>query len=255
MARKADIDTIDTAALYGNSEATLGSIGVDDFRIVTKLPGVPEGIADIAEWARISISQSLARLGVERIGGLLLHRPADLLGTGGNDLKTGLVAARSEGLVESIGYSIYNPEDLHVLFPVLEPDLVQVPYNVFDRRIETSGWLARLMDSGARVHIRSAFLQGLLMMPRGSWPDQFRPWRSLLDRWWVWCDESGFSPVCVALQHALHLAGVERVVVGVESVSQLRELIGMLECEAPEVPAEFRCHDEKLIDPSMWGMR
>ena len=36
LAKEYDIDTLDTASGYGNSEKVLGKIGVNDFQIVTK---------------------------------------------------------------------------------------------------------------------------------------------------------------------------------------------------------------------------
>lgn len=250
--RRAGIDTVDTAILYGDSEATLGGLGVGDLRIITKLPGVPAKCGNVADWVASCLAGSLARLDVKRIGGLLLHRPADLLGPHGRELRTALMAAKSEGSVESVGYSIYDPEELNTLFRFLRPDIVQVPYNVFDRRIEASGWLARLIHANAEIHVRSTFLQGLLLMPRGSWPKYFQPWAGLLDMWLNWCEANGIPPACGAMQHAVRLAGVNRVVIGVDTVAQLSELIEMLESEAPNVPAGFRCDDEMLINPAKW---
>ena len=43
------IDTLDTAIAYGGSEQRLGEIGVQNWRIVTKLPAVPEGCLDIRQ--------------------------------------------------------------------------------------------------------------------------------------------------------------------------------------------------------------
>src|SRR5579863_5665772 len=153
-ARAAGVDTLDTAALYGASEAVLGEIGVGDFRVVTKLPGLPEDCEDIGAWARAATIASFRRLNVERLGGLLLHRPADLLGPRGEALFAALLALRSEGLVARIGYSVYSPDELEALVTRFRPDLVQAPYNVFDRRLAASGWLSRLKDIGVEVHTR-----------------------------------------------------------------------------------------------------
>lgn len=42
-ARTAGMDTLDTAAAYGASETLLGSVGVADWIVVTKLPPCPRG--------------------------------------------------------------------------------------------------------------------------------------------------------------------------------------------------------------------
>jgi aryl-alcohol dehydrogenase-like predicted oxidoreductase len=127
-----------------------------------------------------------------------------------------------------------------------------VPYNVFDLRIESRGWLARLIDAGSEVHVRTAFLQGLLLMPQGSWPTYFQPWTGLLEGWLNWCEANGVPPACGALQHAIRLAGVSSVVIGIDSAAQLDELVGMLGRKVPNVPAEFQCDDEMLVNPARW---
>ena len=252
-ARAAGVDTLDTAALYGASEAMLGEIGVADFRVVTKLPGLPEDCDDVGAWARAATIASLRRLNIARLGGLLLHRPADLLGAHGGGLFAALVALRSEGLVARIGYSVYSPDELEALVKNFRPDLVQAPYNVFDRRLAASGWLSRLKDIGAEVHTRSAFLQGLLLFPRGRWPEKFQPWRELLENWHDWREKRGLTPIQAALAHALALPGVDRVVVGVDSAPQLQEIVQASRGSGVDVPGDIQCADDALINPSRWN--
>ena len=40
-----NIDTLDTAIAYGDSEVALGLVGVDHLKVVTKLPNVPRSMA------------------------------------------------------------------------------------------------------------------------------------------------------------------------------------------------------------------
>jgi aryl-alcohol dehydrogenase-like predicted oxidoreductase len=253
VARAADVDTLDTAALYGASEATLGQIGVADFLVVTKLPGLPDDCGNVDAWVRAATTASLRRLNVASLAGLLLHRPADLLGANGEALFAALLALKSEGLVAKIGYSVYSPDEFDALVKSYSPDLVQAPYNVFDRRLEASGWLSRLRDIGAEVHTRSAFLQGLLLFPRGGWPKKFQPWRGLLEIWHDWCEMRGLTPVQAALAHALGLPGVDRVVVGVDSAPQLQKIVQASGGSGVDVPVDIRSSDDALINPSRWN--
>jgi aryl-alcohol dehydrogenase-like predicted oxidoreductase len=253
MARAAGVDTLDTAALYGASEATLGQIGVADFLVVTKLPGLSDDCGNVGDWVRAATRASLRRLNVANLHGLLLHRPADLLGANGEALFAALLALKSEGLVAKIGYSVYSPDEFDALVKRFRPDLVQAPYNVFDRRLEASGWLSRLRDIGAEVHTRSAFLQGLLLFPRGGWPKKFQPWRDLLENWHDWCSMRGVTPMQAALAHALGLKGVDRVVVGVDSAPQWQEVVEVSYGSGANVAAGIQSSDDALINPSRWN--
>ena len=252
VARAAGVDTLDTAALYGASETILGEIGVADFLVVTKVPELPDGCENVGAWARAAATASLRRLNAANLHGLLLHRPSDLLGANGAALFAALLALKSEGLVAKIGYSVYSPEELGALVKSFRPDLVQAPYNVFDRRLETSGWLSRLEDIGTEVHTRSAFLQGLLLFPRGRWPEKFRPWRGLLESWQDWCEVRGLTPMQAALAHARRL-GVDRVVVGIDNAPQLQEIMQASRGLGVDVPADIQSSDEALINPSRWS--
>lgn len=254
LARQAGVDTIDTAIAYGDSEACLGEVGVGDFKVVTKLPPMPDGIADVAAWVHAQIKGSLDRLGVAQVHGLLLHRADQLLGDRGQALASALQRARHDGMVTRIGVSIYDPEQLAAIMPVCAPDIVQAPLNLLDRRLETSGWLQRLHDAGIEVHTRSAFLQGLLLMDRAAMPPRFERWHMLWDTWQDWRAAHALSATRACLQYPLSLPQVDRVVVGVASTAEFAMLLddAAVSSTAPELP-DITSTDPDLINPSNWN--
>ena len=158
------INTIDTAINYGDSEAKLGGFGVDDFQIVTKLPAIPNNYSDINSWVEEQLNNSFDRLKVRSIYGVLLHNSQDLLGFKGPELWESLQELKRKKIVKKVGYSIYSPWELDELYEPFPPDIVQAPYNILDRRLSLSGWLDRLSSNDIEIHIRSVFLQGLLLL-------------------------------------------------------------------------------------------
>src|SRR6185503_13598229 len=64
LARTHGLDTLDTAAAYGDSEQVLGQAGIDGWRVVTKLPAIPADCGDAQAWVVSSVRQSLQRLGI-----------------------------------------------------------------------------------------------------------------------------------------------------------------------------------------------
>ena len=246
-------DTLDTAIAYGDSERVLGRFDLSRFRVISKLPPLPEEERDAAGWAHRMVEGSLERLGIERLHGLLLHRSADLLGPTGAALHEGLLALRKAGLVEKIGLSIYKPEEVERLD---DRDLIQAPFNIFDRRLAETGWGARLREEGADVHVRSAFLQGALLATPDTLPGQLAPWRHIWQRWWDWLDKTGSSALVACLAHALAPTWVGRVVVGVESAAQLEQIAEAAVCALSGAvslpPLELAAFDRRLINPSLW---
>jgi aryl-alcohol dehydrogenase-like predicted oxidoreductase len=132
---------------------------------------------------------------------------------------------------------------------------VQAPCNVLDRRLIHSGWLAKLSRHGVRVHLRSLFLQGVLLMPAEQRPAFFERWRATLDRWLAWCADRGESPLHAAMAFARGVAGVEHLVVGVDSVAQLQEIIAAAARAAVGPPPELSCEDRDLLEPWRWEHR
>ena len=165
--READghnIDTLDTAMVYGISESVLGRVGVNQFNIVTKLPPIPKDVRNIDLWVNTHINSSLRKMRIERVSGLLLHRSADLFETPKRKLIDSLCKLKDDGVINKIGVSIYNPDELDDIEKHgIKIDIVQAPFNILDRRLESSGWLGKLHLAGIEVHTRSVFLQGLLL--------------------------------------------------------------------------------------------
>jgi len=252
-ARARGVDVLDTAIAYGDSEARLGAAGVSSFAVVSKLPGLPTHTEDVAGWVEAQVAGSLARLRQPRLYGLLLHRPADLLRPSGDRLWDGLRRVKDGGLVEKLGVSIYDPSELDALADRHALDVVQAPFNVFDRRLLDSGWLHRLASRGVEVHVRSVFLQRLLLLGPGRRPSAFDRWAPLWARWDAWLERAALTPLEACLRFALSVPDVSRVVVGVDSAAQLNDILDAAVGSALDVPADLRAVDLELITPSKWS--
>jgi len=254
FAKANEIDLLDTAIAYGNSEEVLGKLAVNEFRVVTKLPSFPDYQNNVALWVTEQVRESLARLGQKKLYGLLLHRSEDLWGSKGAQLIQALADLKNDGFVQKIGVSIYSPDELEVVFNKIKIDLVQAPLNVVDRRLQSSGWLDRLKDDGVEVHTRSAFLQGLLLMERSKIPQKFSRWSDLWDQWHEKLQDSGASPLEACLAYPLSLEQVDQVIVGVDNASQLSEIVQTAKNvnEGPDT-SFMRSTDLDLINPSNWN--
>lgn len=254
QAAKAQFDLLDTAIAYGDSEEVLGKIGVAEFNVISKLPGLPTNSDDIDSWVEGQVEGSLKRLGVSSLYGLLLHRSENLLGNSGNKLIGALNRVKSGGLVQKVGVSIYGPSELDDVMHLMRIDLVQAPLNIVDRRLETSGWLSRLHKEGVEVHTRSAFLQGLLLMPRNKIPAEFEAWTNLWDSWALELEVKDLSAAAACLSYPLSLPEVVRVVVGVDSVDQLKALIAASQTQLSQHDFSFMTSENQmLINPSSWS--
>jgi aryl-alcohol dehydrogenase-like predicted oxidoreductase len=242
---------LDTAMGYGESEARLGEIGVHRWKVVSKLPEVPAG-ENAAAWINNAVKGSLEKLKIESLYGLLLHRPAQLLGDQGAEIHAALQRLKAGGLVKKIGVSIYQPSELEGVFSVGEVDLVQSPLSVLDRRLITSGWLSRLADRGVEVHARSVFLQGLLLMSTAQRPEKFDRWSGLWARYHEWVTATGLSPLQACLAYVSAIPQVQQVVVGVNGLNHIKEILQAQTSRGPSWSPELATDDEELLNPLAW---
>lgn len=253
FARSHGMRLVDTAVAYGDSERRLGEIGLEGWGVISKIPAVPADAGDISHWVKESVKASLSRLKVQTLDGLLLHRPEQLLGSGGGALYAALLALKNANLVQRIGVSIYDPEELNQLCSRYQFDIVQCPFNLLDSRLIDSGWLYRLRDQGIELHVRSIFLQGLLLLSPKARPAMFSRWSDLWAIWERWLEQAGLTPLQACLNYVLSFPEISNVVLGVDAVGQLQEAFGAIGCTIPGAPLDLQCRDLRLIDPSYWS--
>lgn len=253
-ARNNHINFIDTAISYGNSEKNLGKIGVKDFKIISKLPKLPNKTKNVKSWVIQQAKLSIKKLNIEKLYGLLLHNPSDLYGPHGKNLIEALKELKLLGLVSKIGVSIYDPEELNDIFSLLKFDIVQSPLNIVDRRLINSGWLSRLNNKGVEVHARSIFLQGLLLIHRDKIPLKFERWSKIWDKWNLKLNNEKLNAVLVCMNFLLKLKGVDRIIIGVDSINQMKEIISLKNIKVPKSDWSFmESFDQYLINPTNWN--
>ena len=247
------IDMLDTAIAYGDSEQCLGEIGIQNWKVISKLPAMPADCTDVRGWVAESVQASMDRLGVEHLYGLLLHRPQQLLESQGEQLFRALEALKADGLVAKTGVSAYGVNELDALAPHYRFDLVQAPFNVLDQGLLSSGWMKRMAIEGTELHVRSLFLQGLLLMTPSARPQKFSRWADLWQEWDSWLRQSGLSPLQACTRYVLSFPEIAKAVTGVDNLVQLRQIVDAASGALPLMPPlTLRCDDPDLINPSRW---
>jgi len=251
LALSSGINMLDTAIAYGESEATLGLIGVKAFKIVTKLPPFPSG-CDVQEWVFNQISESFLRLNIDSAYGVLLHSPQQLEGPNGAELYRMLQLLKDKGLASKIGISIYSPAELTSLYKKFHLDLVQAPFNLVDRRLLNTGWIRQLKDQGVEIHTRSVFLQGLLLMNRAEIPSKFERWKFIFEKWHSYLKENNISALAASLAYPRSFPEIDKIIIGVESQQQLAQILAasnqLKKIDLPDLSSE----DEHFVNPTNW---
>lgn len=257
------LSLLDTAGGYGNSEERLGRLLASSpeypWQVMTKTPASRSQRITATEIALFETAwqQSRKRLGPGRLHGLLVHHADDLLVPGGEALQGWLRELRASGQVAHIGVSVYDADQIDGLFTRYGRDgrpfdIVQFPASIADQRLLAGPALGQLHGMGVQLHVRSLYLQGLLLASPEFVEARFPgkgPW---LRRLRAFCAEQHLSPVqaCMSFFRSnplLHVA-----VVGATSSGELRQIRQGFD-SAPRMDwGGWAENDPQWVDPRRW---
>jgi aryl-alcohol dehydrogenase-like predicted oxidoreductase len=254
------INIIDTAPSYGDSEIAIGDsiLGYGNnkyWNVVTKTPNFKVNAIENKHIDKLLENFYLSRVKLKQkiIYGLLVHNCDDLFLPGGEKIFSTMEALKKEGLVKNIGVSVYNGEQIDRLLDKYSIDLVQLPINILDQRLMNSGRLSRLKELNVEIHARSAFLQGLLLMPINSIPFWFKPILKVLDEFHLEAKKRGMSVLELAFGFVHNINEIDKVVVGVNTLEQLQEIVNAASIKVNTGDfSNLSINNTIFINPSNW---
>ncbi|MBX7199606.1 MAG: aldo/keto reductase, partial [Rhodospirillaceae bacterium] len=200
-----------------------------------------------------ALEESLTRLRRASVYAVLVHDAGNLLAPGADRLWRVLERFRAGGKARRIGVSVYNPEQARAVAAAFPIEIIQLPFNIYDQRFLASGVLAELKGRGVEVHARSAFLQGLLLMPPAGLPPHFAAIRARHAALHALFAGNGAGALAAALHFCLAQPSIDRVVVGCETAAQFGEIRDAAASPLPDVLySDFAVDDVNILEPSRW---
>jgi len=251
-AAHAGIRLIDTAQAYGSIESQLLDLlpRSTDWRITTKI-SVPVTATDpraVHDHVRASVQRARQNC-AEHLDAVMLHDVAILDTASAQSIWRLFSDACGKARAGVSLYSAAPLDELCVRFPGLGQ--AQIPGNALDQRaIECSA--RRWPDT---VHLRSAFLQGLLLMPAEAARSKLPGAAAAIGRWHDWCATRQLSPLGAALSIIKGFVNVHACVVGVDGVEQLEEIVDAWNSVSAIAAPELATDDLDVIDPRRWSVR
>lgn len=256
------IDCIDTAYAYGEAEEILGAYRIarhNQVKVISKLcPNiVKEDEKDIPGLLEREITTSLRKMKLEVLDGFLFHTPEYICRP---ELVEALVACKERQWTRHIGVSVYEVEHAWAAIDTGVIDYIQAPYSILDQRMERSGFLRKAKEKGVKVFLRSAFLQGLLMMDSQMLPAKVASAQPQLLRFNKILEEYGFRRAEAAMRFVLD-AEADYLVFGVDTLAQLKENMDIAKRDTAfaacrkALQAAFTNVDDSIIFPSLWKQK
>lgn len=247
------IEILDSAEAYGNAHEVIGAFHkkypAKKFQIITKLPNQLD--EDIVR----KVGSYLDELEVDQLHALLFHSFSSYKNNINN--LDGLRKLKSDGEIKNIGVSVYTNVEMEEVLENEEIDIIQLPFNLFDNTNLRGGILEKARSMGKTIHTRSTLLQGLFFK---NADEQSETVQNLKNELTVLSDISKKHNVPIsklALSYCIHQNTINNVLVGVDSISQLKDNIQSVNYEiSPEIIDEINViHVTNLdvLNPSLWS--
>lgn len=269
LALRSGVTHFDTARAYGEAEARLGRLlparAASVVKIVTKLlplDGLPDDAParEVRSAVDASVFHSCRDLRRERLDILMFHRSADMFRWRGAALAR-LAELSADGVIGAIGASVYTPEEAAACLAEKRVAYLQLPFNLLDGRWLNGAFTAALDDrKDVQIHVRSVFLQGLLVNDAARWPEWVAERAALaakIEELTRRLGRKSRADLCIA--YVRSFPWVATLVLGVETLRQLEQLVplasepALTPEQAREVHAAFARVPERLVNPARWN--
>ncbi len=256
-----NINSFDTASVYGNSESVLGywlkEKKHDNIFLTSKLPSLMKNNVSelqLENEIRFLLEKTLINLSIKKIDNYLVHDFKDIKYYGDKIFNI-LEKLKAENLLDRYGCSIYDIDELEYL-QKYDIDSIQIPGSIFNQNILESEELSILKSKGTKIFVRSAFVQGLIFMQDKDLSFKTREISKYLVKLRKMAKENELTIPEIALNYVRNHRNVDSVVFGVETINQIEELLMIdesKELNRLNINSEFSQIPLELVDPRYWG--
>jgi aryl-alcohol dehydrogenase-like predicted oxidoreductase len=215
-----NIRVIDTADAYGDSIKIIGeyhhSRKNNKFHINSKFTILNNGFTD-------DIDKTLLDLNISNFDSYFFHSFDDYLNN--QNIINKLVNLKLKKKIHKIGLSLYDNNQFNQAINDPNIDVIQLPYNLLDNHLQRGKLISYAKSKNKEIQVRSIFLQGLFFKNLDSLPIRLEKLKPYLQKL---LDLSIFYSIPMehlALQYSLSDKNIDNVIIGVDSLMQLKRNI------------------------------
>lgn len=254
LAKRNNIGFIDSSPSYGDAEKRLGNIGVKKFKVISKISKLSNkklNSKNLKEIILKDVKKSLKNLNINKLHGLLLHNSSDLFNKRGIEIYKAMLEAKKQKLTKKIGISIYDPNMIEKILNNYNFDIIQAPFNVIDRRLLNKNILNSIKKKKIEIHIRSIFLQGLLLLKNENIKNYFNKWKKLFLKWMNFLQKNQIEAQNVCVNYAFSIKQFNKVIIGFNSHDELKQILNIKK-KSLFLPKKIMSNSKLLIHPHLW---
>ena len=242
---------LDTAELYGNAHDLIGEFHrinpTKKFQIITKFSH------DFVDSLENKINKYLDQLNTNILNAILFHSFESYIN---HKEQLENIAKFKNKSFKYIGVSVYTNEQMNEVIDDINIDIIQMPFNLFDNLNLRGELLIKAKEKNKIIHTRSAFLQGLFFMKKDNSNSIRIKLEKELDLIEAISLKSSISIGSIALNYCLLQPNIDGVLIGVDSLEQLKENIAFLKHKISDKYFHqinsIRICNVELLNPSTW---
>jgi len=246
---------LDTSIDYENSLNKINSFNFNNWQITTKMD--PKKLDFSSEQnLYLSVENQIKLIkqnsSIKTIKNLLIRNSNMILTPKGKILYKVLKKIKRNKLIINFGYSIYNFKNLEKIIINFRPDLIQCPYNVFDRRVENIKIKKLLKKKKIKIQARSIFLQGVLLKKIDQLPKFFHKWKKLFLNFENLIKINKLTALSLCFNFVNNNKDIDEILIGVQNNKELKEILNIELKRKILMSKELLNSSLKLIDPTKW---
>ena len=250
------IRTLDTAESYGNAHLIIGNYlkknSKKNFKLISKLNS--KQILNKGK-LKFHIINKLKEFNIEYIHGYMIHDFKNFIQN--EYLLKELESIKREGFINIVGISLYeNDEIVNVINNYNNFDFIQVPFNLLDNETRRGKVLKLAKKKNIKIFSRSTFLQGLFFKQLNSFPSNLNPLKKYIKKIKNIQASSQTDINSIALNYCLSKKYIDKVLIGVESLSQLKKNLNDINNNNLDFKTEIDkmiVKETSLLNPTNWN--
>tara|TARA_E500000178_G_scaffold30315_1_gene27449 strand:+ start:605 stop:1453 length:849 start_codon:yes stop_codon:yes gene_type:complete len=246
FSKKKGINSIYSSKYYGNANKFLATENLNYFKLYIKFKSqdlLKKNFLEDFEKMKKKLKKNNLILMLDRFENLKKRERLKIYNI--------LLDLKKDKKINKFGYSIYSFKNLKKICHEFKPNILQCPYNVIDRRLEEKKLLQFLKINKIEIHVRSIFLQGLLILHYSKHPRKFLNWKKIFKKFDDQIQHYKISNLDWCLNFIEKNKYINKILLGVDNIDQLREICSFKNNGKIKFPKMY-VKDEKLINPSKW---
>lgn len=249
------IDCVDSAQAYGNANQIIADyhkIRQHRFRVINKVLREKTNINICVD----NIRRERDALDIPSFHAVMFHYAPSIDAEVPDDF---FITLKAEKLADFGGLSIDDAEHYALLKKRFDFDIIQLPLNPTCTKFMPDEFLKDLKFSGIDLHVRSAFLQGLFLASADKFPSYLKGLMPAIQTFQQNCRNFDLSFLTGCFLFLLQKPFVDKIVVGAQNISQLREIkqayddaLNAYKANISLPWCEFAVNDYDLVHPVKW---